>query len=81
MWVQSVPICRRLSRDTTAFRTHQGIKKFKSLLLGISVAAEVFQMENEMTFRDIENVEIMNNNFLAFGRTEEEHNLALARVM
>ena len=70
-----------LSRDITAFRTHQGIKKLKRLHFGISVAAEVFQRENEMTFGDIENVKIMYDDFLIFGRTEEEHNLALARVM
>ena len=69
------------SRNITSFRTHRGIKRFKRLHFGINAAAEIFQQENEKTFGDIENVRVIYDDFIIFGKTREEHNLALARVL
>ena len=57
------------SRNITSFRTHRGIKRFKRLHFGINTAAEIFQQENEKTFGDIENVRVIYDDFIIFGRT------------
>ena len=69
------------SRNITAFRTHRGIKRFKRLHFGINAAAEIFQQENEKTFADIENVRVIYDDFIVYGKTKHEHNVALARLL
>ena len=69
------------SRHMTVFYTHQGLRRMKRLNFGTNSAAELFQEEVRKTISDIENCRNTYDDLIIYGRTQQEHNEALFRVL
>ncbi|XP_026278484.2 uncharacterized protein K02A2.6-like [Frankliniella occidentalis] len=63
------------------FSTPFGIFRFLRCPFGLASAPELFQKLNEQVFGGIPNVLIYFDDVLAFGKTEEEHDKAVAAVI
>ena len=81
MWVHSVPASRRIEQGYNGVPYPSRNQEAHAITLWYKRDSRSIPEKNEMTFEDIGNAKIMYDEFLIFGRTEEEHNLALARVM
>ena len=68
------------SRYVTCFSTHLGIFRYKRLNLGISSASEIFQETISNVIQDIDNVKNISDDILVFGKTQQEHDIALDRT-
>ena len=69
------------SAKLTTFMTHKGRFCFKRLPFGISSASEIFQREMTNILQDLEGVMAYQDDVIIFGKTEEEHNKCLEKVM
>ena len=69
------------SRPITTFYTHRGLRRSKRLSFGINSAAEVFHEEIHQTLSDIPNVSNIYDDIIVYGKTQEEHNIALCRAL
>ena len=63
------------------FNTPFGRYKFKRLLFGLSSAPDVFQKVMSEMFEDIEGVEVVVDDILVWGTTEEQHDARLMQVL
>ena len=75
-----IPLDEASSRLTT-FNTPFGRYKFNCLPFGISSAPEVFQRVMHQMFDSIEGCEIIMDDILVWGATEEEHDERVVRVL
>ena len=64
-----------------AFSTPWGRKCFTRMPFGLASASEVLQERNDLTFGDIPNVHVIADDLIVAGKTEEEHDKALAQVL
>lgn len=69
------------SSKLCTFITPFGRYRFTRLPFGINAAPEIFHREMVKRFGDIDGVKIMMDNFLIYGRTIEEHNERLLKVL
>ena len=70
------------SRDITTFATPIGLKRFKRLIMGVSSASEIYQNTLEQkVFYGLNNVKVISDDVIIFGRTQDEHDTALIKVM
>ena len=69
------------SAKLCTFNSPFGRYMFKRLPFGISSAQDVFQSIMSQMFEDIEGVEIVVNDLLIWGTTEEQHDARLERVL
>lgn len=69
------------SSKLTTFITPFGRYRFKRLPFGVNAAPEIFHSEMIKRFHDIPNVKIMMDDFLIYGRTVQEHNDTLNKVL
>ncbi|KAJ0179821.1 hypothetical protein K1T71_004412 [Dendrolimus kikuchii] len=63
------------------FITPFGRYRFTRLPFGINAAPEIFHREMVKQFSDINNVKIMMDDFLIYGKTLQEHNQSLQKVL
>ena len=68
-------------RDYITFLTPIGRFKFKRLPMGINTAPEIYQRKMCELLEGIENVLIYMDDVIIYGRTEEEHNVTLLKVL
>ena len=68
------------SRHLTTFTTHIGLYRYRRLF-GLSSAAEIFQNVIATVLRGIPNQINVADDILVFGRTKQEHDEALDRVL
>ena len=71
------PESARLCTSNTPF----GRYKFKRLPFGLSSAPDVFQKVMSEMFEDIEGVEVVVDDILVWGTTEEQHDARLMQVL
>lgn len=69
------------SRHLTTFVTHKGLFRFTRLLFGISCAPELFQKIFEGILSICHNVVVYIDDIVVYGRTLQEHDAALERVL
>ena len=69
------------SRYITTFSTHKGLYRYKRLLFGLSSAAEVFQHIIQNVLNGIPNVKNISDDIIVYGKTQAEHDAALAAVL
>ena len=69
------------SRPITTFVTHSGMYRYKRLCFGINTAAEIYQYEIHRVIQGIEGVANISDDIIIYGRTQEEHDERLAKVM
>lgn len=69
------------SRKLCTFATPFGNYRFLRLPFGIKTAPSIFQRMNVDNFGDIENIIIYFDDILVFGRTKQEHDEALKKVL
>ena len=69
------------SRHITVFYTHKGLRQFKRLTFGTNSAAEVFHHEISQTLSDITNASNIYDDIIIYGKTQQEHDLALIQVL
>ncbi|KAE8738913.1 hypothetical protein FOCC_FOCC015591 [Frankliniella occidentalis] len=69
------------SQNKCCFATPFGIYKFLRCPFGLASAPELFQKLNEQVFGDIPNVIVYFDDVLACGKTEEEHDEAVKRIL
>ncbi|RWS20167.1 Transposon Ty3-I Gag-Pol polyprotein-like protein, partial [Leptotrombidium deliense] len=69
------------SSDLCAFNTPFGRYKFKNLAFGIKSAPEVFQQIMDEVFGDIEGVSVYIDDLLIPGKTKEDHDIRLKKVL
>ncbi|KAI8511852.1 hypothetical protein Bbelb_109520 [Branchiostoma belcheri] len=62
------------SSKLTTFNTVYGRYRFTRLAFGVHSAQEVFQKQMDKIFQELEGVEVIVDDILVHGRTEEEHN-------
>ncbi|XP_065066035.1 uncharacterized protein K02A2.6-like [Rhopilema esculentum] len=68
-------------RNLTTFTTHKGLRRYKRLCFGVNSAAEIFQNTISQTIQDISNAKNMSDDVIIWGKTLEEHNTALEKVL
>ena len=68
------------SRYLTTFATHKGLMRYIRLIFGLSSASEVFQRIIQQALQGISGVKNISDDVIIFGRTQEEHDQALAAV-
>ena len=66
------------SRYLTTFATHKGLRRYTRLLFGLSSAPEIFQHVIQQALQGISGVKNISDDLIVFGRTQEEHDQALA---
>ena len=71
----------RSSANLCTFNTPFGRYMFKRLPFGISSAQDVFQAVMSEMFEDIQCVEVVVDDLLIWGTTEEEHDTRLEKVL
>jgi hypothetical protein len=71
------PDCRYI----TTFSTHVGLYQYKRLFFGISSAAEVFQHAIQTVLAGIKGAENVSDDIIIFGKSQEEHDEALSKVL
>lgn len=69
------------SSKLCTFITPQGRYRFLRLPFGINSAPEIFHSEMMKRFHDIEGVKVMMDDLLIYGKTKEEHDLRLQKVL
>ena len=69
------------SRYMTTFYTHRGLRRFKRLYFGTNSAAEIFHQEISQTVVDIDHVDSLYDDMIVYGKTQLEHDIALAQVL
>ena len=69
------------SRYMTTFYTHRGLRRFKRLNFGTNSAAELFHEEIAQILVDIDNADNLYDDIIVYGRTQQEHDTALAQVL
>ena len=69
------------STDLFTFNTHLGRFKYLRLPMGISTAGDRYQRRIKDEFADINGVEIMMDDILVFGDTEQQHDERLKAVL
>ncbi|CAH0766349.1 unnamed protein product, partial [Diatraea saccharalis] len=69
------------SKKLCTFSTVFGTYSFNVLPFGLDVSAEIFQENCEKHFNGIDNIFIYIDDFLIYGRTKAEHDIALNRVL
>lgn len=69
------------SAQLCTFNTPFGRYKFKRLPFGLSSAPDVFQRVMSEMFEDIEGVEVVVDDILVWGTTEEQHDARLRQVL
>lgn len=69
------------SRHLTTITTHCGLYRYKRLHMGISSASEEFTEAIREILEDIKGQTNMTDDILVFGRTDEEHDEALMKVL
>ena len=69
------------SGNLTTFSTHKGLRCYKRLCFCVNSAAEIFQHKISETIQDIPNAKNMSDDVIVWGRTQQEHNTALERVL
>ncbi|XP_038121457.1 uncharacterized protein K02A2.6-like [Culex quinquefasciatus] len=68
------------SKPLTTFITHKGLFRYKRLLFGISSASEQFQKIIEQLFSSCGNTVNFIDDIIVFGKTEQEHDVALQEM-
>ena len=69
-------------RSITTFVTPSGLKRFKRLIMGVSSASEIYQNTLErQVFNGIENLKVISDDVIIFGKNQREHDIALEKVM
>lgn len=69
------------SRGITTFITHQGMFRYTSLFYGLNCAPEKFQKVMEQTIAKCKGVANYIDDFIVWGRDEDEHNKRLHNVL
>lgn len=69
------------SQELLTFITHRGLFRFVRLIYGLCCAPELFQKIIESILAGIANVIVFIDDMVVFGKTIEEHNLALEKVL
>jgi hypothetical protein len=69
------------SRYITTFSTHVGLRRYKRLNFGISSAAELFQVTIQQVIEGIEAARNLSDNIIVFGKTQQDHDRSLKRVL
>ena len=69
------------SREITTFTTHKGLYRYKRLMFGINSAPELYQHTIAQILSDCEGTVNYIDDIVVFGRTEEEHQKRLEKVM
>ncbi|KAK9752634.1 Reverse transcriptase (RNA-dependent DNA polymerase) [Popillia japonica] len=69
------------SRGITSFSTHVGTYRYKKLNFGINAAAEIFQDTVRQVLVGIAGVINVSDDILVFGKSQEEHDVALESVL
>ena len=69
------------SRPITTFVTHCGLYYYKRLCFGINAAAEIYQYEIHRVIQGIEGAANISDDIIIYGRSQEEHDERLAKVM
>ncbi|KAK9754386.1 Reverse transcriptase (RNA-dependent DNA polymerase) [Popillia japonica] len=69
------------SRGITSFSTHVGTYRYKRLNFGINAAAEIFQDTVRQVLVGIAGVINVSDDILVFGKSKEEHDVALESVL
>ena len=67
------------SRYITTFYTHRGLRHFKRLNFGTNSAAELFHEEISQLIVDIHNADNLYDDIIVYGKTQQEHDIALAK--
>ena len=69
------------SRVLTTFATESGVYRYKRLIFGLSIAAEVFQYHVREALKGCEGVENISDNVVVYGKDHDEHNARLEAVL
>lgn len=69
------------SRHITTFSTHKGLYRYKRLSFGINAAAEKFQDVIASAISDIPNTKNISDDIICYGRSPEEHDKALHKLL
>ena len=69
------------SRNITTFTTHVGLRRYKRLNFGVTSAAEIFQNAIAETLSDIPDALNTSDDILIHGRTQDEHDRTLVKVL
>ena len=69
------------SRYMTTFYTHRGLRRFKRLNFGTNSAAEIFHQEISQAVVDIDHADNLYDDIIVYGKTQLEHDIALAQVL
>lgn len=69
------------SREITTFLTHRGLYRYKRLMFGVNCAPEMFQRTMEQVLRGCEGTHVYMDDVLVHGRTKEEHDERLNKVL
>lgn len=69
------------SRRMTTFMTGRGLMRYKRLTFGMNAAPEKFQKIMEEILRDLEGVIVYIDDIVVFGRSKQEHDERLKKVM
>ncbi|XDV12346.1 hypothetical protein PO909_001044 [Leuciscus waleckii] len=69
------------SRDLTAFITHNGLFRFCRVPYGLASAPAAFQKMMSTILKDIPNVQNYLDDIICFGRTQQDHDVALDAVL
>ena len=68
------------SRNITTFSTHIGLRRYKRLNFGVTSAAEIFQNHIAELLADIPNTLNTSDDILIYGKSQDEHDIALRKV-
>ncbi|KAK3752964.1 hypothetical protein QZH41_005121 [Actinostola sp. cb2023] len=69
------------SRALTTFSTHNGLKRYKRLIFGLSSAPETYQYVMQSTLQGIVGVRNISDDIIVFGKTQEEHDRSLEQTL
>jgi len=70
-----------MSREITTFATPRGLRRYKRLIMGVNSAPEKYHNIISQIFQDIPGVVSMFDDICVYGRSEEEHDTNITRVM
>ena len=66
------------SREITAFIAHNGLHRYKRLMLGMSSAPEKYQQVIQQTLKGIEGVHNISDDIIVHGATHDQHDERLS---
>jgi len=69
------------SRHVTTFATHMGLFRYKRLMFGINAAPEHYQRIMRNVLQDCQGVQNISDDIIVHGKTQEEHNVRLDKVL